>query len=157
MREPFQYGVDSGSEPESADCPGWTPPRFLRRHAELTARRRKLRRLILWGLSSLFAYGFLFADDGLLSLVTRRIRIHRLEAQVAALEQRRRLLLREVELRHDDPATIERLAREEYGMIFEGEMVYRILEVSEEDVRRIEAARLRHLERQNAPFDATER
>jgi cell division protein FtsB len=126
---------------EPLDPLAWTPRRFLRRHAERNARRRRLRRLLTLGLVLVLAFGFLIADGGLFSILAGRWRIRCLEREVAALESRQQWLRRELELRQGDPATIERLAREEYGMVRPGERVVRILEVSEEEALRVEAAR----------------
>ncbi|UCE01626.1 MAG: septum formation initiator family protein [Candidatus Latescibacterota bacterium] len=136
---------------EALDPLAWTPRRFLRRHAERNARRRRLRRLLTLGLALILGFGFLLADGGLVSILAGRWRIRCLEREVAALESRQQWLHRELELRQGDSATIERLAREEYGMVRPGERVVRILEVSEEEARRVEAAR----RAARLPVDAT--
>jgi hypothetical protein len=90
-------------------------------------------------------FGFILADGGLLSILRQRARIRSLQRDVLQLEAQHRALAREVELRRDDPATIERLAREEYGMIYAGEKIVRIVEVSEAQAQRMEAAREKRL------------
>ncbi len=126
---------------EPVDPLTWTPPRFLRRHAARTARRRALRRLLVGGLTFILGFGFLVAYGGLGSILWRRLRIHRLEAQVAALEERKQRLEAESANRRKDRATIERLAREEYGLIYPGETLVRVLQVSEAEARQVEKAR----------------
>ena len=101
-------------------------------------RRRRLRRLLLWGTGALLLWGFVFAEDGLIALSMRYWKIHQLQQRVATLEQQRDWLQEEIQLRQDDPATLERLAREEYGMIFPGEKVVRIRDVEEAEARRFE-------------------
>jgi cell division protein FtsB len=105
------------------------------------ARRHRIRRLVLLGIASLLLFGFVLADGGLLSIAWRTVQVRHLEEQVVELEARSAALQREIELRRDDPATIERIAREEYGMIYPGETLIRIIRVSEEEARRVEAAR----------------
>jgi hypothetical protein len=60
---------------------------------------------------------------------------------VATLERRRQWLQEEALRRTKDRATIERIAREEYGMIYPGETLIRVVEVSEKEARRVERAR----------------
>lgn len=156
MPEPLD--LDPHFERQPVDPMTWTPPRFLRRHAERTARRRTLRRLGIGLLAALLGFGFLFADGGLASILWRRFRIHRLEKQVATLEVRRQWLQDEAQRRKKDRATIERIAREEYGMIFPGETLIRVVPVSEKEARRVEKERDAALaaERQRAAELATE-
>ena len=131
---------DFDPNPQPLDTISWTPPRFLRRHAERSARRRRNRRLVLAAVLGAFALAFLFTDGGLLSIWVRRVRVQRLERKVAALEARQKWLQAEVERRRSDPETLERIAREQYGMVREGEKLIRILEVSEEEARQAEKA-----------------
>jgi cell division protein FtsB len=98
-----------------------------------------LRRLLLWGTTALLVWGFLFAEDGLLSLAVRSWKIRQLQQRIASLQERRDWLLEEIARREADPATLERLAREEYGMIRPGERVVRIRPVDEAEARRYEA------------------
>jgi cell division protein FtsB len=123
-----------------------TPPRFLRRHAERVASRRRMRRLFIGAALGVLTYGFVLADGGLVSILSRRARIHRLTRHVEALEQRHDWLQEEITRRQKDRATIERIAREQYGLVYPGETVYRIREIDGATARRIEseqAARLR--------------
>ena len=124
------------------DIDSWTPRRFLRRHSQRASRRRRLRRLLLWGTAALLLWGFLFAEDGLISLALRSWRIHQLQQSVTQLEAHRDWLQAEISRRESDTATLERLAREEYGMIRPGERVVRIRPVEEAEARRYEK---RHL------------
>ena len=131
---------DFDPHPQPLDAISWTPPRFLRRHAERSARRRRNRRLVLAGVLGAFALAFIFTDGGLLSILVRRMRVQRLEQKVAALEARQKWLQGEVERRRSDPETLERIAREQYGMVREGEKLIRVLDVSEEEARQAEKA-----------------
>lgn len=126
-----------------------TPPRLSRLYRERPAFRRRVRHGLAWGVLATLAYAFLFADGGLASIVWRQVRIHQLQRRVAQLERREAWLQREITLRQDDPQRIERLARERYGLAYPGEKVYRIVEVSEVEARRIER-RKHHLEQKEA-------
>lgn len=126
-----------------------TPPRFVRRYRERATFRRQVRRAVTWLCLCSLAYAFLFADGGLASILWRLWRLRELQHQVGELERRRSWLERELALRQDDRDMIERLARERYGMAYPGEKVYRIIEVSESEARRIEIEK-RRLE-QDAP------
>lgn len=126
---------------DTQDLDSWTSPRFLRKHSQRAVRRRRLRRLLQWSTGALLLWGFVFAEDGLIALSLRYRKIHQLQQRVAALTQQRDWLQEEIQRRQDDPATLERLAREEYGMIFPGERVVRIRDVAEEEARRFEKRR----------------
>lgn len=127
---------------DDQDIDSWTPRRFLRRHAQRAQRRRRMRRFLLWGIAALLVWGFVFAEDGLISLGLRSWKIRQLHDRVEQLETRRAGLQDEIRRRQEDPATIERLAREEYGMIFPGERVVRIRPVGEAEARRFERRQL---------------
>jgi cell division protein FtsB len=126
-----------------------TPPRFLRLYQERATFRRRVQRALVWSFVPVLVWAFVFADGGLLSIAIRRVRVHRLLRQVAELERREAMLHRSIERRESDPAVLERLARERYGMARPGEKVYRIVEVSDDEARRVDRAR-RKLEREGA-------
>jgi cell division protein FtsB len=126
-----------------------TPPRFLRLYQERATFRRRVQRVLVWSFVPVLVWAFVFADGGLLSIAIRRVRVHRLLRQVAELERREAMLQRSIEKRESDPAVLERLARERYGMARPGEKVYRIVEVSDDEARRVDRAR-RKLERDEA-------
>lgn len=115
-----------------------TPPRLRRRYEREAAFRRRVHRVAAWSLLPILGYGILFGDEGLAGVAVRAARVWRLERRVAALERRQVWLQREVELRESDPVKLERLARERYGMVVPGETVYRIVEITPDEARRIE-------------------
>ena len=114
-----------------------TPPRFLRLYQERTLFRRRVQRVLAWSFVPVLVWAFVFADGGLASILSRRVRVWKLERQVAQLERRQELLQHSIERRENDPAVLERLARERYGMARPGEKVYRIVEIDPEEARRI--------------------
>ena len=127
-----------------------TPPRFLRRYQERSRFRRQVRNAAGWGALLLLGYAFVLADSGLLSIAWRMLRIRQLEHDVRVLETREAWLREELAQRQDGKRTIERLAREKYGMALPGEKIYRIVEVSEAEARRLERER-RRLEKDAPP------
>lgn len=126
------------NSPAAFDNPAWTPPRFLRRHAQRVQRRRRIRRLLVTLGLALFLYAFVFSRGGLMSIARTHLEVRSLEQEVAQLEERQTSLQIQIERRQSDPATIEALARETYGMSRPGEKVFRILEISEAQAQRLE-------------------
>ena len=86
-----------------------------------------VRRLILPALIGLSVYFALFGGEYSLFEV-RRVRAERIEMEkrLVDLEQTNDCLRAWAEALQSDSATIERLARERYGMIRSGEVLYRI-------------------------------
>ena len=86
-----------------------------------------MKRLILPGLIGLSVYFALFGGEYSVFEV-RRVRAENLalEKRLAESERVNDSLRTRAEALDTDSATIERLAREEYGMIREGEVLYRI-------------------------------
>ncbi len=103
-------------------------PRFLRKAFTGYGRgtSTKVLRILGWTVGLWFAYAVLFGDTGLVSIVRMHSMRDDLAAEVKDLEAERETTKA---LRYDlenDPATIERVAREEYGMIRDGEICYRV-------------------------------
>jgi len=114
------------------------PPRFARRYRDSPSFRRRLHRALRWSFVPVLAYFFLFTDSGLAAIGLRLVRIQTLQRQVTMLERRQSRLEHEIDLRKNDRDTLERLARERCGMAYPGEKVYRIVEVSPSQARRVE-------------------
>lgn len=103
-------------------------PRFLRKVFPGYGRGApaKVLRILGWTVAIWFASAVLFGDSGLFSILRMKNmkgalddEIEILEEVKAATEERRNDL-------NNDPETIEELAREEYGMIKDGEICYRV-------------------------------
>lgn len=87
-------------------------------------------RLLLWGalgLSALLIGGALFGRGGYLAVLVNQQRIETLEAGIVSLRQGNRRLRQEVYSLKNDLASIERIAREELGLVKPGETVYELL------------------------------
>lgn len=67
--------------------------------------------------------GSLFGDRGILQWVRQRDQVEGLEGEIHVLEEENRRLATEVLALRTDPRTIERLAREELGLVRAGETV----------------------------------
>lgn len=98
---------------------------FRRFRRPRTPGRTPLRRLVLTGLVIVLGYLLLLSDFGVLRRWQLAREAAREKARIEALEARRHDLLEERE-RMDDPGHLERIAREEHGMVRPGEEVYRV-------------------------------
>lgn len=72
------------------------------------------------------AVGSLFGDRGILQLVDQKERAARLAQDLDALRAENLRLAEEIQALRTDPRAIERLAREELGLIGPGETVFLI-------------------------------
>lgn len=94
------------------------------------ARRMQLRRRItraalaaggLW-----IAFVLVFGEAGLVRIAKLRAETRALEAEIAALETKARAQHASRDVVFEDPAALERIAREEYGLAREDEVVFKI-------------------------------
>jgi cell division protein FtsB len=109
---------------DTASAPGRKKKRTTER-----PRQRRLGRLLLLFVASLFVLDGLVGDRGLLAMVRAR---HEYEAAAAALAQQRaeNARLREEARRlREDPDAIEEIARRDLGLIKPGERVFIIRDV----------------------------
>jgi cell division protein FtsB len=120
---PNPSGVNRRRRPQKKE-----EPKFLRKAFAGYGRGApvKVIRILVWTIGIWFASAVLFGDSGLISILRMRGMRAGLRQEIAALEQEKA----ETEAYRDDlrndPATIERIAREEYGMIADGETCYRV-------------------------------
>jgi len=93
--------------------------------------------LALLGLLAAWAYVFVVGDGGWLDLRRERARLAILESEVARLKTQNDSLRTVLERTEADPDFLEKVAREEFGMIKPGEHLYRIrrLDDNEPDVK----------------------
>jgi cell division protein FtsB len=93
--------------------------------ARFSPASRPLRRWLVGGLAALLALWLLFFDSHSL---LQRYHWHRELSQVTDENQRLRLQIQQLEAQLEQPLsdeTVERIAREEYGMKRPGETIYR--------------------------------
>lgn len=102
----------------------------------------RLKRLIFPGLLVLAAYYAVFGGEYSIFEV-RKTRT--LQEEQAAVLERTRAVVDSLRLRADslenDPVVLEQLARERFGMVREGEVLYRFVDADESEDERGEAER----------------
>ena len=87
---------------------------------------------VVVGILVLTILGFtVFGENGLINLVRYKKRAQALVQEAARLKKENQRLRREIERLKTDPAFIERLAREELGMVKPGELVFQFAEAKE--------------------------
>jgi cell division protein FtsB len=91
-----------------------------------TATRKGMRRLLLALPVLLTAYLFLAGESGLFRVWDRAGQIAEVRAQIGALKVENARMVGEVDLLKNDLKTIERIARERYGMVKPNESVYMV-------------------------------
>jgi len=104
-------------------------PRFLRRTFDGYGRGApaKVLRILGWTIAIWFVSAILLGDSGLFSILRMKGMKSALHDEISALEaERDSAAVYNDELRND-PETVERVAREEYGMIKDGETCYRVV------------------------------
>ncbi len=87
------------------------------------------RRLAVWGLWLFVAFWAVQGGEyGTTDLLRQRGRVQAARARVDSLERVVQGLRERKRLVESDPATQERIAREEFGMVREGELLYRFVD-----------------------------
>ena len=109
-------------------------PRFLRRAFDGYGRGAPARvlRILSWTIAIWFVSAILLGDSGLFSIIGMKGMKGALRDEISALEQTRDDAAAYNDDLRNDPWTVEKLARAEYGMITEGETFYRVLLEDEE-------------------------
>lgn len=104
-------------------------PRFLRRRFESYGRGApaKVLRVLGWTIAIWFVSAILLGDSGLFSILRMKGMKGALQDEISALEAERDESATYNDELRNDPETVERVAREEYGMIKEGETCYRVV------------------------------
>jgi cell division protein FtsB len=108
-------------------------PQFLRKRFLGAGRgaTTKVFRILGWAIAVWFLSAILFGETGFFSLMRMNSMKDSLDSEIRALEEARAATEARRDALEKDPATIEEVAREEYGMMKDGETVYRV--VLEED------------------------
>jgi cell division protein FtsB len=109
-------------------------PRFLRRAFDGYGRgaSTKVLRILSWTIAIWFVSAILLGDSGLFSIVSMKGMKSALQDEISALEQTRDGATAYNDDLRNDPWTVEKVAREEYGMIKDGETCYRVVIEDEE-------------------------
>ncbi len=108
--------------------PAKKEPRFLRKPFPGYGRGApaKVLRILAWAIGIWFASAILFGDSGLFSIQRMHRMKRSLQEEVAALEEAKSEMEKYRDDLENDSWTIEKVAREEYGMIKDGEICYRV-------------------------------
>lgn len=109
-------------------------PRFLRRAFEGYGRGApaKVLRILGWTIAVWFVSAILLGDSGLFSILRMKGMKGALQDEISALETERDESSTYNDDLRNDPWAVEKVAREEYGMIKEGETCYRVVLEDEE-------------------------
>ncbi len=81
------------------------------------------RRLLVAGVAVVVATGLAVGANGVMRVLAMRRELHTLETDVARLRSQTDTLSRTVDRLRNDPAYIEKVAREELGYVRQGETV----------------------------------
>jgi cell division protein FtsB len=95
--------------------------------------RRKAAKLALGLVFIALLINSLFGDRGVLHVLTQQRRAGELARDVADLRRENVRLAREIEALRSDPRTLERLAREELGLVAPGETTFLIRQPNQSD------------------------
>ncbi len=103
-------------------------PKFLRKVFPGYGRGApaKVLRILGWTVAIWFVSAILFGDSGLFSILRMRSMKRAIENEIEVLEEVKAATEERRDDLKNDPETIEELAREEYGMIKDGEICYRV-------------------------------
>jgi cell division protein FtsB len=90
-------------------------------------------KLLLGFVIVLISFIFISGNVGLWNLWRAQKEIKELSDRIEMLEKRNALLSVEIERLKSDPYTVEKILREKYGYVRDGDKVYRLTPFSEED------------------------
>lgn len=94
---------------------------------QLLNERKKKKRIslvVFLFIIALLCYNFFFADMGYLKYVELKHNEKKLIKEINEISAENELLKREIELLKKDPAYLEKYAREKFGLVKPGEMVF---------------------------------
>jgi cell division protein FtsB len=75
---------------------------------------------------STLVFSLIFADGGLLGYVKTKLDIRKVNAEITKLEKENVILMRELEKLQKDDKYLEDVVRTKYGLLREGERLYRV-------------------------------
>ncbi len=91
----------------------------------------RVARALFFGAIGVVFVVFIAGDVGLWKLWKAQRELKSLRARIEELEKRNALLREEIKRLESDPFAIEKVAREKYGYLREGDRVYRLVNPSE--------------------------
>lgn len=96
-----------------------------------TSIKKYIGRGLLLGTVLFLVYVFLFGDYGAYRIWKQKKEIARLQQTIEVLRLRQEELMKQIDLLQSDLEYIEKIAREEYGLVKEGEIIYKLVPSSE--------------------------
>ena len=127
---PNPSGVNRRKRPTRPKAGAKKAPRFLRRVIidYGSGAPAKVLGILAWAIALWFVAVVIMGDTGFFSILGLRSMRSDLEDRIGVLEDARAAATQRRDDLENDPWTIEKVAREECGMIKDGEIVYRLSE-----------------------------
>lgn len=88
---------------------------------------KKILRVLGYAVLAVIAYFFLAGNAGLIHLIQAKIEKVKIEKEILQLEEENRKATAEIQALRSDLKSVERIAREELGLIKKGEVVYKFI------------------------------
>lgn len=89
-----------------------------------TGQERRFIRIVFVFLLLSILWVFFAPGAGLLSLFTKKARLNKLENETARMEEENRVLQKDIDRLLNDPAYLEKVARNKFKLLKENEKVY---------------------------------
>jgi cell division protein FtsB len=99
-------------------------------------KKRRLVYGLVLGLCLLLLGTAALGRDGLLAVIVNQSRIENLQSEIGELEEGNRLLRNQIRSLRKDLTSVERIAREDLGLVKPGETVYEFIPVEKSSGRR---------------------
>ncbi|OGF46638.1 MAG: hypothetical protein A2452_11350 [Candidatus Firestonebacteria bacterium RIFOXYC2_FULL_39_67] len=84
-------------------------------------------KVLIYTVLAVVAYFFLAGNAGLVHLVQSKLEKSKIERDINSLEEENRKATAEIQALRSDLKSVERIAREELGLIKKGEVVYKFI------------------------------
>ena len=88
---------------------------------------KKILKFLGYAVLAVIAYFFLAGNAGLIHLIQAKIEKGKIEKEILQLEEENRKATAEIQALRSDLKSVERIAREELGLIKKGEVVYKFI------------------------------
>lgn len=95
--------------------------------------KEKLKKVFKILLIIVILYVFLGRSTGLIHLVEMKVEKSKLQQELEQINEENRQTAREIETLRSDTKAIERIAREELGLVKKGEIVYKFITLRDKD------------------------
>ena len=89
--------------------------------------KERYKKILLLVIAAVVIYFYFCGNTGIIHLVQSKYRQNKLEKAIVLMEEENRRAIAEIQSLKTDLKTVERLAREELGLIKKGEVVYKFV------------------------------